>query len=161
MHKLGHQKDKLQFGSFDDCDHWPSQVPTMHCWILFFLCMIVLRHLMPELPRKNKPWDYSAFWTETKEMVLILLCPSEHNPKFHHGKTSQNICTSLPLCKGIKGTFKERQRDWPGACRVPPHATGAPGQIKTAWVSQHASSPYTPHKDMWQKKPWSSHNQVD
>lgn len=43
-----------------------------------------------------------------------------------------HFCISLPYHKGIKGTFKERLRDWPGACRVPLLASGGPGQIKAA-----------------------------
>lgn len=52
-----------------------------------------------------------------------------------------HFCISLPLCKRIKGTFKERQRDWPGACRVPFLTTGGPGQIKSARAAQPALLP--------------------
>ncbi|KAI4803888.1 hypothetical protein KUCAC02_025535, partial [Chaenocephalus aceratus] len=42
---------------------------------------------------------------------------------------------------GIKGTFKERQRDWPGAGWVPLLSTGGAGQIKTARAPPPASLP--------------------
>ena len=58
-------------------------------------------------------------------------CSASIHPQPHaHMKTSTHICISLPLYKGIKETFKERHKDWLGACRVPLLGTGGPGQIK-------------------------------
>lgn len=58
-----------------------------------------------------------------------------------HPHTDAHICIALPLCEGIKETFKERQRDWLGAQGPSPLPLERPGQIKTARASPPALLP--------------------
>lgn len=86
----------------------------------------------------HKSWSALSLWSYRVLTAASLQSVHRHMHIWKHPHAYAHFCISLLLCKGIKWTFKERQRDWPGACRVPLLTTGGPGQIKTAQASQPA-----------------------